>query len=78
MKALLIIWAAVVISAVGTVAFVNAEINARVQETKQLQQTVSANELQPATGLKVNTVNPQQTINGKYLQGSEAINLTLN
>lgn len=78
MKALLIIWAAVVISAVSTAAFVNAEINARVQETKQVQQTVSASELQPANGLTIETVNPQQTINGKYLQGSESINLTLN
>lgn len=75
MKTLALIWLAVIISAVGTVGFVNAEINKNVAETKstQLQETAPASELQPANGLTINTYNPQQTLNGKYLQGSEAI-----
>lgn len=73
MKTLLVIWTVALLAAVGTVGFVNAEINARVQETKQVQQTADASDLQPANGLTISTYNPQQTIDGKYLQGSEAI-----
>lgn len=73
MKSLLIIWGAVLITALGTGAYVNAAINERVQETapsSQLQPAATVQELQPAGSIIVDTYNPQQTINGKELQGN--------
>lgn len=72
MKSLAIIWIAAVIAAVGTVSYVNAEINklvVRRAPSSGLQETIDGSKLQPATGLQVSTYNPQQTVNASYLQG---------
>lgn len=73
MKTLIAIWATVVITAIGTFAYVNAEINKLVIEKSihSLQETMPGSKLQPAAGLKVETYNPQQTINGNTLQGGQ-------
>jgi len=73
MKTLVIIWAAVVVVALGTGAYVNAAINEMVQETapsSELQPAATAQEIQPAGRIIIDTYNPQQTINGKELQGN--------
>ena len=71
MKSLLIIWGAVLITALGTGAYVNAAINERVQETapsSQLQPAAPAQQIQPAGTIEIKTYNPQQTINVNELQ----------
>ena len=70
MKTLVIIWAAVVVTALGTGAYVNAATDQRVAQSQaeQLQPAATAQELQPAGSIIVDTYNPQQTINGKELQ----------
>lgn len=71
MKTLVIIWAAVVVTA-STGAYVNAAIDQRAAQSQaeQLQPAATAQELQPAGSIIVDTYNPQQTINGKELQGN--------
>ena len=83
MKTLAIIWAAVVISAIGTFTFVNAEINKRVAEVPSngtgsyLQASPeSSNLLQPAgstSGNFVDTYNPQQTAPASVLETATEI-----
>ena len=70
MKTLAIIWAAVVVTALGTGTYVNAAINERVAQSQaeRLQPAATAHELQPAGTIEIKTYNPQQTINGKELQ----------
>lgn len=70
MKSLLIIWAAVVVVALGTGTYVNAAINERVAQSQaeQLQPAATAQQIQPAGTIEIKTYNPQQTINGKELQ----------
>lgn len=72
MKALLIIWGAVLITALGTGTYVNAAINERVAQSQaeQLQPAATAQQIQPAGTIEIKTYNPQQTINGKELQGN--------
>lgn len=72
MKALAIIWAAVLLTVIGTGAYVNAAINERVAQSQaeKLQPAATAEEIQPAGSIKINTYNPQQTIDGKQLQGN--------
>ena len=72
MKTLAIIWAAVVVTALGTGTYVNAAINERVAQSQaeRLQPAATAQELQPAGTIEIKTYNPQQTINGKELQGN--------
>ena len=72
MKALVIIWGAVLITALGTGTYVNAAINERVAQSQaeRLQPAATAQELQPAGTIEIKTYNPQQTINGKELQGN--------
>ena len=72
MKALVIIWAAVLITALGTGTYVNAAINERVAQSQaeQLQPAATAQQIQPAGSIVIDTYNPQQTINGKELQGN--------
>lgn len=72
MKALVIIWAAVVAVALGTGTYVNAAINERVAQSQaeQLQPAATAQQIQPAGTIEIKTYNPQQTINGKELQGN--------
>ncbi len=72
MKALAIIWGAVLITALSTGAYVNAAINENVarSQAEQLQPAATVQELQPAGSIIVDTYNPQQTINGKELQGN--------
>lgn len=74
MKALAIIWLAVLISGIASVSYVNAEINKlvvnkpfTVEDVKtpyNPQQTISGQVLQPAAKVQPNftsTYNPQQT-----------------
>lgn len=72
MKTLAVIWAAVIITALGTGAYVNAAINESVAQSQaeRLQPAATAQELQPAGTIEIKTYNPQQTINGKELQGN--------
>ena len=72
MKTLVAIWVAVAITALGTGAYVNAAINENVarSQAEQLQPAATVQELQPAGSIKIDTYNPQQTINGKELQGN--------
>lgn len=72
MKTLVAIWVAVLVTALGTVTYVNAAINERVAQSQaeKLQPAATAEEIQPAGSIKINTYNPQQTINGKDLQGN--------
>ena len=72
MKTLAIIWGAVLITALSTGAYVNAAINENVarSQAEQLQPAATVQELQPAGSIIVDTYNPQQTINGKELQGN--------
>lgn len=72
MKALVVIWVAVVAVALGTGAYVNAAINERVAQSQveQLQPAATAQQIQPAGTIEIKTYNPQQTINGKELQGN--------
>lgn len=81
MKTLAIIWAAVVISAIGTVTFVNAEINKRVAEVPSnvsyLQASPESSQLlQPAgyaSGNFTETYNPQQTAPASVLETATEI-----
>lgn len=70
MKTLVVIWAAVVVVALGTGAYVNAAINERVAQSQaeQLLPAATAQQIQPAGTIEIKTYNPQQTINGKELQ----------
>lgn len=54
MKTLAIIWGAVLITALGTGAYVNAAINENVarSQAEQLQPAATVQELQPALGYK--------------------------
>ena len=81
MKALVVIWVAVVAVALGTGAYVNAAINERVAEFHiervstpvNPQQTINGKLLQPAGPVQGNftsTYNPQQTVNANQLQGN--------
>ena len=72
MKTLVVIWAAVLITALGTGTYVNAAINERVAQSQaeKLQPAATVQELQPAGTIEIKTYNPQQTINGKELQGN--------
>ena len=72
MKTLAVIWAAVLITALGTGTYVNAAINERVAQSQaeKLQPAATVQELQPAGTIEIKTYNPQQTINGKELQGN--------
>ena len=73
MKSLLIIWATTTTAALGTGTYVNAAINERVAQSQveQLQPAATAQQFQPAgTIIEIKTYNPQQTINGKELQGN--------
>lgn len=72
MKALAIIWGAVLITALSTGVYVNAAINENVARTQaeQLQPAATAQQIQPAGTIEIKTYNPQQTINGKELQGN--------
>jgi hypothetical protein len=71
-EALAIIWGAVLVTALSTGAYVNAAINERVAQSQaeQLQPAATAQQIQPAGTIEVKTYNPQQTINGKELQGN--------
>ncbi len=70
MKALVVLWVAVVAVALGTGTYVNAAINERVAQSQaeQLQPAATAQQIQPAGTIEIKTYNPQQTINGKELQ----------
>ena len=79
MKSVIAIWAATLIVSVATFTYVEASINQRVQHDK-MQEAATAYELQPAErGTKLQMTvsgeslqygdNPQETINGKDLQG---------
>lgn len=72
MKTLIAIWVAVLITALGTGAYVNAAINERVAQSQaeQLQPAATIEQIQPAGTIEIKTYNPQQTINGKDLQGN--------
>lgn len=70
MKTLVAIWVAVLITALGTGAYVNAAINERVSQADQLQPAATIEQIQPAGTIEIKTYNPQQTINGKELQGN--------
>ena len=72
MKTLAIIWGAVLITALSTGVYVNAAINENVARTQaeQLQPAAPAQQIQPAGTIEIKTYNPQQTINGKELQGN--------
>lgn len=72
MKALAIIWVAVLVTALGTGAYVNAAINDSVarSQAERLQPAATVEQLQPAGTIEIKTYNPQQTINGKELQGN--------
>jgi len=72
MKTLVAIWVAVLVTALGTGAYVNAAIDQRVAQSQaeQLQPAATAQQIQPAGTIEVKTYNPQQTINGKELQGN--------
>ena len=72
MKTLIAIWVAALISGAGTVTYVNAAINQNVarSQAEQLQPAATVQELQPAGTIEIKTYNPQQTINGKELQGN--------
>lgn len=72
MKTLVAIWVAVAITALGTGAYVNAAIDQRVAQSQaeQLQPAATAQQIQPAGSIVIDTYNPQQTINGKELQGN--------
>lgn len=72
MKALLIIWGAVLVTALSTGAYVNATINENVarSQAERLQPAATAQQIQPAGTIEIKTYNPQQTINGKELQGN--------
>ncbi len=72
MKTLAIIWGAVLITALSTGVYVNAAINENVARTQaeQLQPAATVQQLQPAGTIEIKTYNPQQTINGKELQGN--------
>lgn len=76
MKTLAIIWGAVLVTALGTGAYVNAAINERVAEfhiekvSTQVnpQQTINGEKLQGSSPQLQVTHNPQQTISGEVLQ----------
>lgn len=72
MKALLIVWGAVLVTALSTGAYVNATINENVarSQAERLQPAATAQQIQPAGTIEIKTYNPQQTINGKELQGN--------
>ena len=72
MKTLVVIWVAVLIAALGTGTYVNAAINERVAQSQaeQLQPAATIEQIQPAGTIEIKTYNPQQTINGKDLQGN--------
>ena len=72
MKALVVIWVAVLAVALGTGAYVNAAINESVarSQAEKLQPAATAQQIQPAGTIEIKTYNPQQTINGKELQGN--------
>lgn len=72
MKTLIAIWVAVLVTALGTGAYVNAAIDQRVAQSQaeQLQPAATAQQIQPAGSIVIDTYNPQQTINGKELQGN--------
>lgn len=80
MKALVVIWVAVVAVALGTGTYVNAAINERVEQSRaeQLQPTVNPQQTKRGTELQMTVSdaylqwgeNPQKTINGKELQGN--------
>ncbi len=72
MKTLIAIWVAVLVTALGTGAYVNAAVDQRVAQSQaeQLQPAATAQQIQPAGTIEIKTYNPQQTINGKELQGN--------
>lgn len=80
MKTLAVIWVAVLVTALGTGAYVNAAINERVEQSQaeRLQQTVNPQQTMRGTQLQTTVSdaymqwgdNPQKTINGKELQGN--------
>ena len=81
MKALIAIYIVVAITIVSGTAWVNAEINKRVELPTSTNGSImqasdqSAQILQPAGTAKANftdTYNPQRTVNGNTLQGAGA------
>ena len=87
MKSLAIIWAAALVSGIGTLAYVNAEIDklvvnepftvvSEVKEPYNPQLTVKGNSLQPAgtvSGNFTTTYNPQQTAPASVLNTATEI-----
>lgn len=82
MKALIAIYIVVAITVVTGTAWVNAEINKRVELPTSLNGSImqasdqSGHILQPAGTAKPNftdTYNPQQTLHGNTLQGAGAV-----
>lgn len=87
MKTLIAIWIAVVIAAVGTFTYVNAEINklvvdepftvSDVKTPYNPQKTIDSVKLQPAgtaSGNFTQTYNPQQTAPASVLETATEIN----
>lgn len=72
MKTPIIIWGAVLVTALGAGAYANAAINENVarSQAERLQPAATIEQIQPAGTIEIKTYNPQQTINGKDLQGN--------